>query len=128
MTPYELFDLRTNYTNSILALVKFWVSTTFALLVASQVAGPEMGYPGIGVASALYIFSTAISVVAIRRFGNVSTDIYIDMQRLVAEDASSSTVLARALPTNSYAVTVNLLVCTGSVLTIAYAFYRAGSL
>jgi hypothetical protein len=126
MTPYELLELRAQFTNSVLGLFRFWISITFALLVAAQVVGPEMGLAGATAATILYLLSTGTSVLAIRRYGIVSEDIYIDMQNMVTENSAAPTVLVRATPTKSYVVAINMIVCIGSVSAIIYTYFRAG--
>ena len=67
MTAYELLDLRRGYVSEVVRTFSFWVSITFAVLVAAHVAGPGMGVAGVFAATLMYLAITAVVAFSIKR-------------------------------------------------------------
>ena len=125
MTGFELLDLRMSYVQSMLNIFRFWVSLTFALVVAAQVVGPDMGSPGVLAATLLYLLTSLASFANIRRFGVVTDDIAIDIQALVEEELTPPTVMRHAKSAQAHTITILAIMCLGIAGATIYAFYRA---
>ena len=126
MTAYELLDLRRGYAAEAMGVFRFWVSVTFALLVAAHVASADMGLWGAIAATTLYLTLTAVSAFTIRRFGSIVAKLVADISALSAEAQESSMTSGDKNFTNSIAHATIGILCIGSVGAIAYVYYRAG--
>ena len=56
MTPYEIVDLQLNIAEKITHTFRWWVSITFAALVAAYVAGPDLA----GAPCAIILFAYTV--------------------------------------------------------------------
>ena len=126
MTFYELLDTRTNLLSRVDITFRFWVSITFAVIVAAYIAGPNLGLvAGIGIA-ALYGALTLGNIVAIRTEANMVLAILKSMQEAVL----TSEEMPVALRDTDLSQGENLkhalmgIQVSGAFGTIAYLLYR----
>ena len=126
MTAYELMDLRRAYSAEVLGTFKFWVSVTFAIIVAANVAGAEMeGAIAVG-GIAMYLILTLVSAVYINRMGQLIFNTARDVQSLVEEMAKPPLTLSSI--TNSPFMVYALVGAEvlGAAAAIIYALMKGG--
>jgi hypothetical protein len=128
MTNYELIDLSATYTDLLSTTYKFWTTTTFALIAAAYIAGPELG-TWISIGMAIVYFSLAMgNVFTVRLY---TSTIVATVEDLKVLENSSDTLWATAqpmknTPTNILAPMLITVMVFGSVGSVLYLFYRVG--
>ena len=128
MTNYELMDLNATYTDLLSTSYKFWTTTTFALIAAAYIAGPDLGI-WISIGIAIIYFSLAMgNVVTVRLY---TSTIIATVDDLKVLENSTDTLWATAqplknTPTNFLAPMLITMMVFGSVGAVLYLFYRVG--
>jgi hypothetical protein len=126
MTAYELMDLRKGYAAEIVGVFKFWVSVTFAGLVAAHVASIDIGMWGVVAATTLYAIMTVITSFTIVRFGHVLSSLLESISSFKGEAENTPSSLSDNNPSGSVTNVLLGIQCFGFVATIAYLLYCAG--
>jgi hypothetical protein len=126
MTAYELLDLRKGYAAEAIGLFKFWVSVTFAVLVAAHVAGVGIGIWGVVAAATMYSILTLVTSFGIRRFGNVHSSLLDSISSFDAEMENTLSTLGGNNPSDAVTNTLLGLQCFGFVGTTTYLLFCAG--
>ena len=81
MTAYELMDLRKNYISELSISFRFWVTITFAALVAAETAGDAMGTLGMFAGAVLYLTMTGVSIASVRRLASTLQKVVLDQKK-----------------------------------------------
>ena len=126
MTEYELLDLRRSYDGEAISLLRFWISITFAVLVAAQVAGSSMGMAGVIAATSLYLLITLITAFGITRHVQTLGGLFDEIEILSVAKGRQSPVLKGTFLIHSVGRVVVGIHVVGFVGTFIYLLLRAG--
>ena len=130
MTPYEIIDARLTMSGQMVQTFRWWVSITFAILVAAHAAGPSL----VGIPCALVVllytlvsFNVLITQNAFVSGGRALND---EARAFQAESESPSPLMEAMLQTESRRSVVILTQLAIRIImflaTIGYILHRAG--
>jgi len=129
LTQFELMEIVANYEERMERLYNFWVTVTFAFIVAAYVVGPELGWllgTGVAVLYSVIAFSNAylLSLGAKTLVGATN-----DLGKLVAAGDSTSEAVIAVSTVNSRLLTplAMSIQIVGTLSALGYALYRLSS-
>ena len=128
MNKYELLDIGATYSDLLSTAYKFWTTTTFALVAAAYVAGPDLG-PWISVGIATVYLSLAIgNLFTVRLYTSTIAGTVEDLKAISETDERSwaSIQPMKSIPVASTAPMLLTVMGFGSVGSVLYLFYRVG--
>ena len=128
MNKYELMDIGATYTDLLHTAYKFWTTTTFALVAAAYIAGPDLGL-WISVGIAVVYLSLAIgNLFTVRLYTSTIAGTIEDIKAISeADDRSWASI--QPLKTTVIMSTVPMLLTVmtfSSVGSVIYLFHRVG--
>ena len=126
MTAYELLDLRREYVADVTNYYKFWISMTFAVIVAAHVAGPEMGAAGAAMAIILYAAFSVTIILGMMRVFAVINSLNQDIKNFTEETPGAPSVLSSVSSIIDMQKSVVGIQSIGLVAATVYVLYRAG--
>lgn len=130
MTPYEITELRLNISDKLTQSFRWWISITFAALVAAYVVGPDLVGATSAIIIGLYIVATVNNVVLQRSYLRASGALGEEAAAYQEQAASPSLTLERLTSSNfrSASIIRAQLILRGAIFvaTIGYIIHRAG--
>ena len=128
MERYELMDIGATYADLLSTGYKFWTTTTFALVAAAYVAGPELGtWISIGIAT-VYLSLSIGNLFTVRLYTQTIVGTVKDLAVLSEEDDGEWETLKpiQFIPVGSTAPMLLAVMASGSVGSVIYLFQRVG--
>lgn len=130
MTPYEALELRYYYRNETAAAFRYWVSLTFAVLVAAYVAGDQLNGWTVGIILVLYIMVTwsnnRILLTSSADIQALSEEIELMIEDETINSPALNGTLEGIVGLKSFMIVAYILRGTLFIGTIFYVLHRAG--
>jgi hypothetical protein len=127
MTIYEMMGVQSTYADLLSTSYKFWTTTTFALVAAAYVAGPQLGmWITIGISSVYFALAMG-NVVSVRLYTATVAGTVEDLKLLEKETDQSwaTTKPGIAAPAFIIAPLLITIMVFGSIGAVCYLLYRA---
>ena len=130
MNQYELIDTINSYSDVISTSYKYWTTTSFAVVAAAYVAGPQLGSVlTIGIAF-IYLFLAFGNVGMVRLYTNAVRACTRDLAALGENTELLTTSEVISAPGKFFmdfaGPMVTIMMLLGSLGTVAYLFHQAG--
>ena len=130
MTPYEITELRLNISDKLTQSFRWWISITFAALVAAYVVGPDLAGATGAIIIGLYIVATFNNLVLQSSYLRAGGALEEEAVAYQEQAASPSLTLENMISSGSRSASIirAQLILRGVmfVATIGYIIHRAG--
>lgn len=119
MSEAELISLFVESSQALDSNFEFWLTVSFALLVASYLVAEKLPFPVFLITVFLYIVSTGLFMLRGATMGRMLTSIRDQLDAL-----NSETTVISSAENYSVAVLYFEIMITGSLATIAFVYWR----